>query len=427
MRLLSFVLAIGAIGPTVPAEDMVVQPAALDTLSEGKDAVEKRLRSVRDLLNEPLAASSHNASDLASLRQELGSLLMASGRFNEAMDHWLEEIQMQPAGSPSDKLARVQFGIAAFYVGRDDEALQAFEDGAEFNTAMSSYFAGLLLERLGRPADALRAYDAARLGPNKWFGEPVYRAAALFHAARRTDEAFQWLARLSRALGRDLVIARLRTDGELQPLHAALVTSGRLSLLEEKGPIRGKDLSFQGLVSVGRDDEIARTPKEGSAKTQRALPLRPQDAAAIEARIEEARKSGHRRLGGTRTIGGRLARDVGYRPYAPLTVSSSGERVASTTRVTPVVLDATSARRARLEALVLLPDVISALEAKRDSGELSPEEQRDVEMHLLEERAQEQILRAALSDASVNELEAARSAILTRLRSDTSSEAHPRD
>jgi len=209
-------------------------PTTTERTREARSAAEKRVQELRAEMEKPF-----NPNDIYAIgraREALGRFLIGEGRYEEAFLHYHRLLGDEGLGSPVDLKYRRELGTAAFYLGREDEALQAFLDAAEANTSQTSYYLGLLLEKRGRMDEALQAYRVARTGPNKWFAEPVLRGALILLESGEPDAALGWLIDQSPALGREAILKRLEGDPEFSPLYAALAKSGRAGeFVEQRG------------------------------------------------------------------------------------------------------------------------------------------------------------------------------------------------
>lgn len=171
---------------------------------------------------------------------DLAALFLRAGRYDEArVAYW----RLLGDYLPDDRRSRVHrrgYGEAAFFLGREDEALEAFLDADLENTRETRYALGWLLEKRGRLTEAAQAYEQAARG-DRWFAEPMYRAALLFAKQGEAARAVELLVWASPALGRDAILERLATDPELATLKEALALSQR-DLEEQRDIVEGDPL-----------------------------------------------------------------------------------------------------------------------------------------------------------------------------------------
>lgn len=165
---------------------------------------------------------------------ELGQLLLKIGRHEEAREVYWRLLGDHPiADDTHSRPYRRGYGEAAFFLGREEEALQALLDAGPDNTAESHYYLGWLLERRGRPLEAAEAYEAAIDGM-RGYAEPVLRAAQLQARLGNSARAVELLVQASPVLGRTEILDRLGEDPELADLRRALAGSGREDELAAK-------------------------------------------------------------------------------------------------------------------------------------------------------------------------------------------------
>jgi tetratricopeptide (TPR) repeat protein len=169
---------------------------------------------------------------------ELAGLLNRAGRHEEALVMYAELIAGLAADDPNSRPYRAGFARAAMALGREDEALAAFEDaGLESTTKSDQYAMGTLLEKQGRVDEALDAYANAMKGNVAWPTDTLFRRAALLVEQGRESEAIDLLVAFSPVPGGDAIRERLNEDPEMSALQAALKKSRRSAALEDQHPV----------------------------------------------------------------------------------------------------------------------------------------------------------------------------------------------
>lgn len=166
-------------------------------------------------------------------RIELAGLMQRAGRYREALALYAGLIEEMAADDPNSGPYRAGFGRAALQLGREDEALEALQDAnPAYTTREDQYTIGSLLEKRGRPREALEAYEQTMAGNVAWPPDTLFRRATLLTAEGRSSEAVETLVAFSPVLGREFIMARLNEDPELAQVRAALEQSGRQGELE---------------------------------------------------------------------------------------------------------------------------------------------------------------------------------------------------
>jgi tetratricopeptide (TPR) repeat protein len=168
---------------------------------------------------------------------DLAALQLSEGRYEEALHSYEELLGNLLETDPKRKRFLAGKASALFALGREEEALQAYEGAAEYNHPMSHYYAALLLEGRGRLPEALEAWRKASEA-NRWFADPLLRyAQLLLRLGRPAHEVIGLLVEASPRFGRDVMLERLASDARFALLQQALAASGRVEELEEQRPI----------------------------------------------------------------------------------------------------------------------------------------------------------------------------------------------
>ena len=215
--------SVRSLGPALPSEDTLARIKELE----------------RHLAKAP--APGAPALDFMAARHrkvELAALLNRAGRYEEALILYAELIDGLAADDPNSRDYRAGFARAALALGRDDEALAAFQDAGPGSTTKADQYAmGTLLEKRERTDEALEAYARAMNGNVAWPTDTLFRRTALLVEEGREAEAIDLLVKFSPVPGRDAILERLNGDPELSRLAAALKKSRRSGDLEDARPI----------------------------------------------------------------------------------------------------------------------------------------------------------------------------------------------
>jgi tetratricopeptide (TPR) repeat protein len=197
------------------------------------DANAEALRSQEERVRALLAKDEPFAHDeWKKALNELAEAYLKAGGYEQARQAYWRLLGDYLADDRRSLPYRRGYGEAAFFLGREDEALQALQDAGQDNTSKTWYYLGWLLEGRGRLAEAAGAYEQAARA-DRWFTEPLYRAALLYVGLGQTAKAVELLAWASPRLGRDAILERLATDPELAAVGRALRDSGGTEKLEE--------------------------------------------------------------------------------------------------------------------------------------------------------------------------------------------------
>jgi hypothetical protein len=164
-----------------------------------------------------LARRSHQA--------ELAPLLLAGQRYEEALAVYYDLILQYPRTSGLSLAHRRGYGMAAFFLGRDAEAIQALIDAGGENDYESFYYLGQLLEQAGRKGEAVGYYLAgARRRPR--FADPWLRAALLAAELGDTGRAAEILIEAGPGVGRQDLAALVASDPEKAALAGLVAQLG---------------------------------------------------------------------------------------------------------------------------------------------------------------------------------------------------------
>jgi hypothetical protein len=214
---------VGSAAPAAPSEETLT-----------------RIRELESALAQAPAPGAPAVDFMAAKQRkiELAGLLDRAGRYEEALVIYAELITGLAADDPNSRPYRAGFARAALALGREDEALAAFQDAGLGSTSKGDQYAmGTLLEKRGRVDEALEAYANAMKGNVAWPTDTLFRRTALLVEQGRDAEAIDLLVGFSPVAGRDAILERLNSDPELSELQIALKKSHRSSELEDQRPV----------------------------------------------------------------------------------------------------------------------------------------------------------------------------------------------
>jgi tetratricopeptide (TPR) repeat protein len=135
----------------------------------------------------------------------LGLCYDALGRFEEAIRSYEEAVRLNREAVPSSPWPPLNLGLALSRLDRLDEVEPLFRESlrADPGFAQGHYQLGVVLEKKGRPADALRELEeAARLDPR--YPEPLYALARLYRREgdpEKADRALELFQKLKKEKG----------------------------------------------------------------------------------------------------------------------------------------------------------------------------------------------------------------------------------
>jgi tetratricopeptide (TPR) repeat protein len=225
---------------------------------EYQQEVEARLSSLREVV----AKRETREDRLRAFYtlDELAALQLGEGRYEEALQSYEELLGSLLETDPKRKRFLAGKASALFALGREDEALRAYEGAGEYNHPMSHYYAALLLEGRGRLPEALEAWRKAS-DANRWFADPTLRhAQLLLRLGRPADEVIGLLVQASPRFGREVMLERLASDAQFTLLQQALAASGRAVELEEQRPIETPTPEPPKAPEPGKTAIIVREP-----------------------------------------------------------------------------------------------------------------------------------------------------------------------
>lgn len=199
----------------------------------------------------------------------LGAVLMHSGRVDEAVEHFRRSLELQPGNAA----AHANLADALFRVGRTDEALMHFGKALELdpgNIATETDL-GVALLQLGRIEEAISHLQRA-LGTNPGFAKARSNLGTAYLQEGRADEA---AAQFNEALAADPGNFATITD-----LGTAYVQKGQMEKAEaefERALQINPDFA-SALTNLGNVLQLRGRIDEAVARYERALRVEPNSA-----------------------------------------------------------------------------------------------------------------------------------------------------
>jgi hypothetical protein len=219
-----------------------------------------------DRLRAAVAASAHGTIARRDALAAFGALLLEAEAYEEALAVYgeLRGFVLRGDGDHADYTEA--WGTAAYYLGHDDWAIDAFEEAGLHAGALPLYYLGDLYERRDDVDGAIDAYMRShQLG--HWYGEPVYRAALLMlERGDGADAVARLLVDASPRLGRDHMLDRFRTDPELAVLGRMLDDTGRTADLLDQRPFIGTEQgTFEIPDGMSADERVSQLQSEAGS------------------------------------------------------------------------------------------------------------------------------------------------------------------
>ncbi len=233
---------------------------------QGELAVSLIRRALRGAPSGPMAAVA-----LAAAHSNLGNVLTALGRHDEALASHDKAVALQPRNAQ----CHVNRGAVLFQLGRTRDALASFETALALDgrDAAALFSRGAALDALGRSAEALASYDRAiALRPDHapaW----VNRGLSLFKLGRVADALESYDRAM--ALQPGLIEAHANRTTALQQLDRqaeALASADTVIALDPN--------HAEAHVDRGSALHILNRPEESLVSYDRAVALDPRDALA---------------------------------------------------------------------------------------------------------------------------------------------------
>jgi len=199
-------------------------------------------------------------------RNNLGQLLAASNRPDEAIKHYRAAIE----SNPNYAIAWFNLGAALAQTGKKEEALQTYAEALERDpdNAQMHYHIGLGMQRLGRVEDAYERFTRAiELKPN--YVDPINDLANIFAQQGRLEDAVDKYRQVLQVKP-DYVVARSNLANALATLGRSEEALQEYATAVEIDPLNAGALFNYGITldRLGRKDEAR-------AQIAQALKLRP--------------------------------------------------------------------------------------------------------------------------------------------------------
>lgn len=172
---------------------------------------------------------------------ELGDLYLKAGRYEDAAALFDRQRSMVMPGRRDYKQVMEKRGIAAFFLGEDQVAIDSIQKGEDYANGMSRYYLARLLEERGDFVGAVANYAwSSRQHDNL---DATFRQAWLeLEKLRDAKRAAETLARASIFYDRRYLMERLTQDPEMRGLHDAWLRSG-LTMQDTPGWTSGDDVA----------------------------------------------------------------------------------------------------------------------------------------------------------------------------------------
>jgi hypothetical protein len=199
-----------------------------------RERLERDIGEIRAFLAESRPTTSLEGMQKGGALERLAGALRSLERYEEELDVRLQLIEGQSPSAPLGRHHRRMYGEAALYLGREDEALQAFIDAGSYNSARTFFYAGLLLEERGSAKGALEAYRRASQHDGTYADPVLRRALLVFEPGGDASQAIDLLVKHSPRVGRYHLMRGLKGDPEFAALRKALEQSGRAEEIEER-------------------------------------------------------------------------------------------------------------------------------------------------------------------------------------------------